>query len=165
MNASLSGTALAARMLLSAALFAGVAHAAPAQIKVTDAWVRLPAVTDRPGAAYVTITGGPTPDRLVAASSPLAGRTELHAMSITGGVMKMTPLAGVDVPAGGTVSFAPGGNHIMLFGLDPAVKPGTGMPLALRFEKAGIVMVNARTVAAGDAAPMGAMQMEGHAAH
>jgi copper(I)-binding protein len=163
MNASLP---FAARTLLIAALLSGIAHAAPpAKLTVTDAWVRLPAVTDRPAAAYLTIIGGATADRLVAASSPLAGRTELHSMSMAGGVMKMAPMAGADIPAGGTVKFAPGGNHVMLFGIDPAVKPGTGMPLALRFEKAGMVMVNARTIAAGDAAPMGDMRMEGHAAH
>jgi periplasmic copper chaperone A len=160
---SMAGAALA---LLVCTLVCGIARAAtPARLTVTDVWVRLPAVADRPAAAYMTITGGAAPDRLTGASSPHAARAELHAMSMAGGVMKMAPMAGADVPAGGTVKFAPGGNHVMLFGLDPAVKPGAAMPMTLRFEKAGTITVNAHAIAAGDAAPMPDMPMNEHTAH
>lgn len=142
---------LFARLAIAAAVFAAPAHAAAPMVH--DAWVRLPAVAGRPAAAYFTIMGMGTADRLVEVSSPLATRTEMHSMSMAGGVMKMLPLAGVDIPARGNVNFAPGGNHAMLYTLMPAAKLGEPLPLALRFEKAGTVLVNATTIAAGAPAP------------
>ena len=65
----------------------------------------------------------------------------------------MTPLAGIDVRAGGRVAFAPGGRHAMLFGIDPAVKPGTAVPLRFGFADGTTAEAEAKTVAAGDDAP------------
>ena len=146
--------------IAAAVLAAPVQAAAP---MIHDAWVRLPAVAGRPAAAYFTVMGMGTADRLVEVSSPLATRTEMHTMTMTGGVMKMTPIAGVDIPARGNVAFKPGGNHAMLYTLMPAAKLGSPLPLALRFEKAGTVLVNAKTIAAGDPAPTG--DTTGHSAH
>ena len=151
---------LFASLAITAALAAPVQAAAP---MIHDAWVRLPAVAGRPAAAYFTIMSMGTADRLVEVSSPLATRTEMHTMTMTGGVMKMTPIAGVDIPARGNVAFKPGGNHAMLYTLMPAAKLGSPLPLALRFEKAGTVLVNAKTIAAGDPAPTG--DTTGHGAH
>jgi len=150
----------ATAVLLTTLSATGARAAAP---MVHDAWVRLPAVTGRPAAAYFTVMGMGTADRLVEVSSPLATRTEMHAMTMTNGVMKMTPLAGMDIPARGNVAFKPGGNHAMLYTLMPAAKLGSPLPLALRFEKAGTVLVNAMTIAAGDPAPTG--DTTGHGAH
>ncbi|MGL4541582.1 MAG: copper chaperone PCu(A)C [Polymorphobacter sp.] len=136
---------------VAAAIFTTAAHAAAPMVH--DAWARLPAVPGRPAAAYFTVMGMGTADRLVEVSSPLATRTEMHTMTMTNGVMKMTPIAGIDIPARGNVSFAPGGNHAMLYTLMPAAKAGQPLPLALRFEKAGTVLVNAKAIAAGDPAP------------
>jgi len=143
----------------AAVLAAPVQAAAP---MVHDAWVRLPAVPGRPAAAYFTIMGMGTADRLVEVSSPLATRTEMHTMAMDAGVMKMLPLPVVAIPARGNVAFAPGGNHVMLYTLMPAAKLGTPLPLALRFEKAGIILVNAATIAAGDPAPTGNTSMHDH---
>lgn len=162
----------AAGALLAAAMIGGmltrpvaaapVAAATAAAPRVSGAWVRLPAVAANPGAAYLVITGGAAADTLVEASSPLAGRVELHSMEAQGGIMKMSTLDNVAVGPGATVKFAPGGNHLMLFGLLPAAKAGTDMPLALRFAKAGTVLVNARVYAAGSPGPDAAA---GHAHH
>lgn len=152
----------AAGALLVGAAVAGIAPtraappaatAATAAPRVSGAWVRLPAVAANPGAAYLVITGGNAADTLIEASSPLAGRVELHSMESKGGVMRMSTLDNVAVGPGATVSFSPGGNHLMLFGLLPGAKAGTDMPLALRFAKAGTVMVNARVYAAGSPGP------------
>lgn len=136
----------------AAALAAPAYAAAP---MVNDAWIRLPAVPGRPAAAYFSIMGMGTADRLVEVSSPLATRAEMHTMSMDAGVMKMLPLPVIDIPARGTIAFAPGGRHVMLYTLMPAAKPGSPLPLALRFEKAGTILVNATTIAAGDPAPTG----------
>jgi periplasmic copper chaperone A len=58
-------------------------------------------------------------------------------MTMTGMVMKMRPISGVDIPAHKPVMLAPGGMHIMLIGLKSPLKAGQSFPLTLTFAKAG----------------------------
>lgn len=125
----------------------------PAALAVEDAWVRMPAAAGRPGAAYFTVQGGAQADTLVAVSTPAALRTELHESMHAGGAMTMQPLRDVAVPAGGTLAFAPGGKHVMLYDIGPAVKPGQQVPLTLAFAGGKRIEVQARVVGAGDPAP------------
>ena len=122
--------------------------------------MRLPAVAGNPGAGYLVVHGGPVAERLLAVESPAAGSTELHASMKMGGDNKgaggmtgMQRLDGIDVPANGTVRFAPGGNHVMIFGLGAGLKPGGTIPLSIRFAKGQPLTIEARVVGAGDAAP------------
>ena len=99
---------------------------------VSDGMVRLPAVEGSPGAAYFTLHGGDAGRTLVTVESPDAGRAEMHDMTMTNGIMKMAPLTqGVVIPKNGTVTFAPGGKHVMLFGMKAGLKPGD--PILLNF--------------------------------
>ncbi len=129
-------------------------HHAP-KLRADHAWVRLPAVPGRPAAAYLSIHGGTEPARLIAVESAAAGSTELHQSMRTGagGMTGMQRLDGLDVPAGGTVAFAPGGNHVMMFGISPTLKPGGHVALSVRFAKGQPLTVDARVIGAGDAAP------------
>src|ERR1700740_1631653 len=116
-----------------------VASAALAQtspLEVSNAWARATPGKAENGAAYLTIQS-PTPDRLLSVSTPVAKKAELHTMSMEGMVMKMRPLTGVDIPAGQPVTLKPGGQHIMLVGLDAPLREGQFFPLTLTFEKAG----------------------------
>ena len=106
------------------------------QIQVKDAWARATPGKAENGAAYLTIVS-PMPDRLTGVSTPIAKQAELHTMSMEGGVMKMRPLAGVDLSPGEPATLKPGGAHIMLMGLNQPLKPGDTFPLTLSFEKAG----------------------------
>jgi hypothetical protein len=131
---------------------AGAALAQPTQLEVDHAWARAtPGKADN-GAAYVTITS-PTADRLVSASTPVAKKAELHTMSMQGMVMKMRPISGVDIPAGQPVSLKPGGEHIMLMGLNEPLREGQSFPLALDFEKAGPRTVTVTVEKAGANGP------------
>ena len=73
---------------------------------------------------------------MICVASPVAGSVEIHNMTMTNGVMKMFPVDGIDVPAGKTVKLAPGGYHVMLFGLKQQMKPGERVPLELLVESA-----------------------------
>jgi periplasmic copper chaperone A len=115
---------------------ASAALAQTNQLEVTNAWARATPGKAENGAAYLTIQS-PTPDRLLSASSPVAKKTELHSMSMEGMVMKMRPLAGLDIPAGQPVTLKPGGEHVMLVGLNSPLREGQSFPLTLTFEKAG----------------------------
>ncbi|RJG03552.1 copper chaperone PCu(A)C [Noviherbaspirillum sedimenti] len=102
----------------------------------------------RPGqpgaAAYINIENrGSTADRLVGASSPVAGTTEIHVMTMNGNVMKMREVGEIAIDSGATVVMRPGeGYHIMLLNLKKPLKAGERFPLTLRFEKAGKVKVS-----------------------
>lgn len=139
---------------------------APAQTagspQVTDAWARATPAKAANGAAYLTIESA-TPDRLTGASTPVAGRAELHQMTMQGNVMRMRQIAGIDLPAGQPVTLKPGGLHFMLLGLKQPLKKGDKFPLTLDFAKAGARTVEVSVAGAGamgpNAAESGGMPM------
>ena len=71
------------------------------------------------GSGYLTIENkGSTPDRLISGSADVAGKVEVHEMTMNNGVMKMRPLnQGLTIEPGKTVKLAPGGYHLMLLDL------------------------------------------------
>ena len=73
------------------------------------------------GAAYIATleNTGAKPDRLLRAGTPLAGRVELHNMTIdAGGVMRMRMLDDITVTPGSPIKMRPGqGLHFMLMEL------------------------------------------------
>ena len=68
-------------------------------------------------------------------------------------VMKMRPLASLDIPAGQPVTLKPGGEHIMLMGLNGPLREGQSFPLTLTFEKAGTREVTVAVEKPGAAGP------------
>jgi copper(I)-binding protein len=123
-------------------------------IQVTDAFTRA-APAGGVGGLFLTIVNTGPADRLTGAASPEAGRAELHESTSADGVMRMRPVAGLDIPAGGTVKLAPGGYHLMLMGLKHGLAAGGQLPVTLNFEKAGKVEVTATVVKPGAGAPAG----------
>jgi periplasmic copper chaperone A len=119
---------------------AGPAAAQTGQLEVTNAWARATPGKSTIGAAYVMIQS-PTADRLVAASTPVAKKAELHTMSMSGMIMQMRPLAGIDIPAGEPVTMKPGATHVMLIGLAKPLKASQTLPMTL-----GVAMAGTRTV-------------------
>ena len=143
------------RRLLAVAACLVVASAALAQtgqLEVSNAWARATPGKAENGVAYVTIQS-PTADRLLSVSSPVAKKAELHTMEMAGMVMKMRPLAGLDIPAGQSVTLKPGGEHIMLMSLNGPLREGQSFPLTLNFEKAGARTVTVAVEKPGAAGP------------
>lgn len=95
------------------------------------------------GGGFLSITNtGTEADRLISASSPVAGEVQLHEMTMQGDVMKMQELAGgIPLPAGATVTLAPGGLHLMFMQLNQPFVEGESVPVTLTFEKAGTVEI------------------------
>ncbi len=112
---------------------------------VSDAWVRPPAGSDVPAAAYMTITNpSGQADALVSVSSPSATSVEMHETTTDmGGMTGMRPVPRIDVAAGGTVKLQPGGFHLMITGLSTPLQVGGKLELDLVFERAGKVVVQA----------------------
>ena len=99
-------------------------------------------------AGYLTIrNNGTDDDWLVAATSDLARKTELHSMTMDNGVMRMRQVeGGIPVPAGGTVTLAPGGFHIMLIGLKAPLHAGQTYDVTLDFRHAGPMKITGTAV-------------------
>jgi copper(I)-binding protein len=110
-------------------------------LEITGAFSRATLPNAPVGAGYLTILNkGTSDDRLVSASSPVAGTTQIHEMKMEGDVMKMNEVeGGLVIPAGGIVTLAPGGFHIMFMKLNQQLVEGTKVPLTVTFEKAGTV--------------------------
>jgi periplasmic copper chaperone A len=138
--------------LAASLAIASAALAQPTQLEVNNAWAGATPGKAENGAAYLTIQS-PTADRLVSVSSPVAKKAELHSMSMQGAVMKMRPIDGLDVPAGQPVALKPGGEHIMLMGLNQQLHEGQSFPLTLDFEKAGLRTVTVTVEKAGAKGP------------
>jgi copper(I)-binding protein len=96
------------------------------------------------GAAFMTIkNSGKQADKLVAAASDVADAVEIHLSEMKDDVMTMRQVDGVDVPAGGEAVLQPGSYHIMLIGLKRELAVGEKVSLALTFEKAGQMNIEA----------------------
>jgi copper(I)-binding protein len=112
------------------------------ELQIAHPWSRALPANAAAGAAYFVVHNqGKTADRLLSASTPRAAQTEIHTMLQLGEVMKMQKLDSVGIPAGGEAKFAPGGTHLMLFGLQKPLVAGERFPLTLQFEQAGKVEV------------------------
>ncbi|SMF77062.1 copper chaperone PCu(A)C [Allosphingosinicella indica] len=143
---------IASSLALAAALsaLAGCGPSEPASpIAIENAEVRLPAVSGRPGAGYFAITARGAKDTLTGVTAQGAERVELHESMNEGGVMRMEAIAEVPLTPGVRVAFEPGGKHLMLFGVDPALKAGGTIPLTFSFAGAQPVTVQAKLVAPG----------------
>ena len=140
------------------AALALVSCAQEAELYVDQSWVVLAAVPGNPAAAYFTIHGGPAANALISVSVEPAIKSEIHESASKGGMMTMTPLDSVPVPALGTVAFQPGGKHVMIFELRSTVKPGGTLRLQLNFSGGDKLLVDAPVYAAGQAP-------EGHDGH
>ena len=112
---------------------ASSAALAQPSIEVTNAWARATVTGQKVGGVYMDIRSTAAA-RLLSASSPAAGKVEIHNMKIENGVMKMLPVDGIELPAGQSVKLAPGGYHMMLIDLKRELKQGESVPVVLTVE-------------------------------
>lgn len=106
------------------------ALAAKANVDVTDAWTRATNGNVNTADVFLHIVSAKDPDRLMSVDAAMAKDVEL----------RQTPAAGqlpVDIPAGGTLNFAPNGQHLTLVGLKAPLKEGDSFLLTFHFDKAG----------------------------
>ena len=102
-------------------------------VNVSNAWVRATVPGQSVAGAYLDITAS-APAALIAVESSVAGKGELHTMSMDGGVMKMRPVGKIELPANQTVSLKPGGYHVMLMDIKRQLKAGERVPLKLTLQ-------------------------------
>jgi uncharacterized protein YcnI/copper(I)-binding protein len=122
-------------------------------LEIEAAWARATLAGQKAAGGYLTIANkGSAADRLVGASSPLAGKVEIHTMEVVNNVMTMRPVdGGLEIPAGGSVELKPGGLHLMFMDMSAPFTEGETVPVTLQFEKAepAEVELPVRTVKGG----------------
>lgn len=129
---------IAAAFALAACTPAAETGAPAGQLELRDAWAAPTPGGVNVSAGYLTIANGAgEADRLVAASSPRAGRVEVHEMVMTGDVMQMRPAAAIEIAPGAEVALAPGGLHLMFYEIATPFAEGEEVPVTLTFEHAG----------------------------
>lgn len=104
--------------------------AALAEVSVKNAWVRGTTPSQKASGAFMTIISSETAT-LVAATSPISGKVELHEMQVDGAMMRMRRVENIDLPANKSVELAPGGYHLMLTELKHRLVEGKSVPLNL----------------------------------
>ena len=156
MRNALALTALLAPLALSAC-------GDPAPSYIDQAWVRLSPNKETPSAGYFVAHGGDAGAQIRGVMTDYALKVEMHESVEKNGVMSMKPIDSVDVPAKGEVAFAPGGKHLMLWGVnDTAISRGK-MQLTFLMGNGDRLLVDAvirKPEAAGAAGP--AQEHDGH---
>ena len=137
--------------LAAAALLLAAPAVAKAPAIKADGWARAGASSS---AAYIAIHNATRQsDRLLGASSPAARSVSIHNTVMDGGVMRMRSAGALTLAPNARIAMKPGGMHIMLMGLTAPLRPGTRLPLTLRFERAGNVQVSLPVLPPGSSGP------------
>ncbi|MGD2139148.1 MAG: copper chaperone PCu(A)C [Burkholderiales bacterium] len=125
------------RIVIALSVFLGMVAgpAFAAGVDVSDAWTRATAPGQTVAGVYFDLKSV-RDAKLVGVQTSMTDKAEIHIMSMDDGVMRMRPVASIDLPAGETVKFKPGGYHVMLFDLKKPLEAGGQMALALLVEDA-----------------------------
>ncbi len=133
--------------------------------------VRAPWARATPGGAKVAgvylelVAAEGVEDRLIAVRSPASKVVEIHDHVDDGGVMRMRRVEAIAVKGTTVVTLKPGGLHVMLMELTGPLKAGETIKLALVFEKAGEVEIEAPVVPVGAQLGPGQAHGSGAGAH
>lgn len=109
-------------------------------LTVADVSYRAPLVEGGVGVAYFSITST-TADRITGVSSPRAKAIEIHESTSSGGMAGMNRLDGVDLPAGKTVTFGPGGLHLMVIAPEIGLADAT-FPIRIALESGRVETIS-----------------------
>ena len=117
-------------------------------IEISNARINPPLPGQTTGVAFLRLDNHGEDDRLLAISSPVSGRIELHTHLNDDGIMKMRRIDGIALPHGKPVELKPGGLHVMLFETSAAL--GEDAVLTLNFENADDLTVVAPIIQRGE---------------
>jgi periplasmic copper chaperone A len=122
-------------------------------LEIVNPWLRAVPTGAKAAAGYLKIRNiGTEPERLVGGSTSVAGRLEIHEMSLDRdrGVIKTQPLpSGLEIRPGETVELKPTSFHLMMRDLKQPIQVGKPFKVSLVFEKAGNVDVDFTIEAVG----------------
>lgn len=120
----------------------GATAAAPAgtpNVGVSTPWMRY-LLPNLPAGGYMVLKNSGDGDAmLTGASSPDCGSIMLHESQDSSGMAMMMGVSAIKVPAGGSVSLAAGGYHLMC--MQPKMHVGERVPLMLQFQDKSTILL------------------------
>lgn len=132
------------RLGIFTGLLVALTSYANANIQADHAYARATAPTATTSAVFVSLSNnGEQAVSLLSASTPRAGKVELHDMIMEGDVMKMRQIEKITIPAHGQTILQPGSLHVMLFDLDSALKEGEQLEVTLNFSNQQSLVISA----------------------
>lgn len=161
-------TLVIAAMLSAASVPGGpTASAHESGLMASNAWVRMAPPVLKTHGAYLTITNHSTEtSELIGAVSGNYGEVQMHMSQIVDGVATMQRMESVEIPAGQTVEFKPGGLHFMLIGAKEPLEEGKTVPITLSFRSGETIGVEAMvTMSAPGGEEANEMEHSGHECH
>jgi copper(I)-binding protein len=113
-------------------------------ITVDEVWVR-PSLASGNTAAYMSITNHTdTPITLTSLTADFAGIAQIHQTVVENDIAHMQHLEnGMRIGAGETLNLQPGGYHVMLMNVQPALNEGETVSLTLTFDNGESMTVEA----------------------
>lgn len=116
----------------------------PNEIQVDAAWVRA-AAAEGNTAAYMDITNRGRADvTLIRIEGDLAPMIQIHETSVENDIASMQQVDnGLVIPAGSTITLAPGGLHVMFMNLPNAIEENTRAEVTLIFDNGATIVVDA----------------------
>ncbi len=118
-----------------------------AGLKVVDGALILPAVAGNPGAAYFTLVNDGRTTTTIRAIA-IAGTTSTQVHQTHGGSMSMVDR--IETDPGTRIAFAPGGLHVMVFGVLTSLKPGQTTDMTISFANGAKLTAPLTAKAPGD---------------
>ena len=114
------------------------------ELAVTEQHVRATPPHTKNTAAFLKLTNNTDKDiKLVAASSDIAERVELHTHINEDGMMKMRQVETILVAKKSSTSLQPGGYHVMFLGLKQDLKEGETVKFTLYFDNGDEIKIDA----------------------
>lgn len=145
-------TALAACSEEAAEAPAETAPEGPDGVTVSNGWMSLPAVAGNPAAIYFTIENSGDQDQMIRAADVLGAESAvMHQMSTWNLEESMDELLQLSVPAGESVTFEPGGYHVMAMGVSEGLEAGSETEVTLTFVRGDKLSFPVEVRAPGDA--------------
>ena len=141
----IKAVSICAGLLLSFSVFAE-------SLEFNSVWAR----ATPPGAKTAAVFGvfsneGDTVIGIESLATPVAMAAMIHETVMADGMMKMKHAHNFTVPAHGAITFAPGGYHVMLAGVNQSLRPGDTFPLEVHLTTGDVVAV---TVVVGEISQM-----------
>ena len=136
-----------AMLAMSILVLSSLSGQAELPAKIANGRVNLGPPTIKMDAGYFDITNtSGAPLEIVGADSRAYGAISLHQSQLVGGVATMEPVGRVVVAPGGTVSFKPGGLHLMLMKPQTKLRPGSVVPIELRLASGQTISIKLHAV-------------------
>jgi copper(I)-binding protein len=121
--------------MITLLLLAVGGNALAAGLSIENAWIREAPPGHRMMAGYMTLTNNSDGAmQLTAAASSAFSDVSIHRTVVVDGVSKMRSASPLAIAPGETVSFTPGGLHLMLMGPTAALQAGDVVQIELEFD-------------------------------